>query len=77
VFYKIIIECGHMGAGNGLERIWFIKGENPLVVLQKARKLPRVKRKETSLAIKLIQEISKEEYISGINNYREARLYQG
>ena len=66
-----------MGAGNGLERIWFIKGENPLVVLQKARKLPRVKRKETSLAIKLIQEISKEEYISGINNYREARLYQG
>ncbi|HAG50977.1 MAG: hypothetical protein A2X87_01645 [Deltaproteobacteria bacterium GWC2_42_51] len=77
MFYKIIIECGHMGAGNGLERIWFIKGENPLVVLQKARKLPRVKRKETSLAIKLIQEISKEEYISGINNYREARLYQG
>jgi len=63
VFYKIIIECGHMGAGNGLERIWFIKGENPLTVLQKA--------------IKLIQEISKEEYISGINNYREARLYQG
>jgi len=66
-----------MGAGNGLERIWFIKGENPLTVLQKAKKLPRVKRKETSLAIKLIQEISKEEYISGINNYREARLYQG
>lgn len=77
MFYKIIIECGHMGAGNGLERIWFIKGENPLAVLQKAKKLPRVKRKETSLAIKLIQEISKEEYISGINNYREARLYQG
>lgn len=68
MFYKIIIECGHMGAGNGLERIWFIKGENPLVVLQKARKLPRVKRKETSLAIKLIKEISREEYMSGINN---------
>lgn len=68
MFYKIIIECGHMGVGNSLERIWFIKGENPLVVLQKAKKLPRVKRKETSLAIKLIKEISREEYMSGINN---------
>lgn len=71
MFYKIIIECGHMGAGNSIDGIWFIKGENPLDVLQKARKLPRVKRKETSLAIKLIKEISKEEYVSGIMAKRQ------
>jgi len=42
-----------------------------MTVLQKARRLPRVKRKETSLAIKLIERISREEYISGMNSYRE------
>ncbi|MBI5049024.1 MAG: hypothetical protein HZB54_08785 [Deltaproteobacteria bacterium] len=68
MFYKLITECGHMGAGNSFERVWFIKGSNPLAVLQRAKRLPRVKRKETSLAVKLIQEISREEYLSGINN---------
>lgn len=72
MFYKLIIECGHMGAGNGFERVWFIKGSNPLAILQKARKMPGVKRKETSLAIKLIKEIGKEEYVNGINDKRIA-----
>lgn len=75
MFYKIIIECGHMGAGNGFERVWFIKGENPVEVLQKARRLPRVKRKETSLAVKMIQEISREEYVNGMSSYSEAAAY--
>ena len=71
MFYKLITECGHIGAGNSFERTWFIKGNSPMTVLQKARRLPRVKRKETSLAIKLIERISREEYISGMNSYRE------
>jgi len=75
VFYKLIIECGHMGAGNGFEKVWFIKGSNPLAILQKARTMPGVKRKETSLAIKLIKEISREEYMNGMNSKRAARYY--
>lgn len=75
MFYKIIMACGHMGAGNGFERVWFIKGNNPLTVLQKARTMPGVKRKETTLAIKLIKEITREEYISGINSKRAAARY--
>lgn len=66
MFYKIIIACGHMGAGNSFEKTWFIKGADTFEVLQKARRLPRVKRKETSLGIKLIKEISREEYIRGM-----------
>lgn len=68
MFYKLITECGHMGAGNSFERTWFIKGDSPMTVLQKARRLPRVKRKETFLAIKLIKQISREKYVDGINN---------
>lgn len=75
MFYKLIIECGHMGAGNGFERVWFIKGNNPVAVLQKARTMPGVKRKETSLAIKLIKEISREEYMNGMNSKRAAARY--
>lgn len=75
MFYKLIIECGHMGAGNGFERVWFVKGSNPLAILQRARTMPGVKRKETSLAIKLIKEITREEYINGINSKRTAARY--
>lgn len=75
MFYKIIIACGHMGAGNSFEKVWFIKGADVLDVMQKARRLPQVKRKETSLGIKLIKEISKEEYVNGIQSKRAAAMY--
>lgn len=75
MFYKIIIACGHMGAGNSFEKVWFIKGTDVLDVMQKARRLPQVKRKETSLGIKLIKEISKEEYVNGIQSKRAAAMY--
>ncbi|MBI5892943.1 MAG: hypothetical protein HZB79_04735 [Deltaproteobacteria bacterium] len=72
MFYKAIIECGHVGAGNGFERVWFLKGANPLAVIKRARMFPRVKRKDTLLSIKLLKRISKSEYICGINSRREA-----
>lgn len=75
MFYKIIIACGHMGAGNSFEKVWFIKGADAVDVMQKARRLPQVKRKETTLAVKLIQEISREEYVSGINSRKESKTY--
>jgi len=68
MFYKVITECGHLGAGKGFERVWFLKGTDPITMLQMVRKLPRVKRKETSLGIKLIKKISREEYLIGINS---------
>ena len=66
MFYKAIVECGHMGAGNSFEKIWFINGRDPIAVLERAKRFPRVKRKETSLAIKMIKRITREEYLDGI-----------
>lgn len=63
MFYKVITECGHLGAGKGFERVWFLAGPDPLSILNKARTLPRVKRKDTSLGIKLIKRITREEYL--------------
>lgn len=67
MFYKVITECGHLGAGKGFERVWFLAGPDPFSVLNKARTLPRVKRKDTSLAIKLIKRVTREEYLQGKN----------
>ena len=72
MFYKAVIECGHVGAGNSIERVWFLKGADPISVLQRARTLPRVKRKDTLLSIKLLQRISKDEYICGMNERKKA-----
>ncbi|HBO83799.1 MAG: hypothetical protein A2073_02805 [Deltaproteobacteria bacterium GWC2_42_11] len=74
MFYKAIVECGHMGAGNSFERVWFIKGDNPLSVLKRARMFPRVKKKNSLMSIKLLQRISKEEYICGTNQIRYAAV---
>lgn len=74
MFYKAVIECGHVGAGNSFERVWFLKGNNPLAVLKRARVLPRVKRKDTLLSIKLLKRISKSEYICGMSSRREAAM---
>lgn len=62
MFYKIITECGHAGAGNRLDKVWFMKGRDPLNALEKAKRLPGVKRKASTVAIKLIQEITRGEY---------------
>ncbi|MBI5407717.1 MAG: hypothetical protein HZA18_08520 [Nitrospirae bacterium] len=69
MFYKVITECGHIGAGKGYEKVWFLKGANPISILYKSLTLPRVKRKRTTLAIKLIKRISREEYAEGVMRY--------
>lgn len=74
MFYKAVIECGHIGAGNSIERVWFLKGNDPIAVLQRARMLPRVKRKDTLMSIKLLQRISKSEYIRGMKDRLSASL---
>lgn len=65
MFYKVITECGHLGAGKGFERVWFFAGRDPLSILNKARTLPGVKRKDTSLAIKLVKRVTRGEYLKG------------
>ncbi len=40
MFYKVITECGHIGAGKGYERTWFFRGCNPVSLFIKGRTLP-------------------------------------
>lgn len=67
MYYKVIMECGHIGAGNNHEKIWFIKGRDPVSVLKTATRLPGVKKKHTLNSVKLIQEITRDDYRNGLS----------
>lgn len=77
MFYKVITECGHIGAGKGYDKVWFFRGHDHIDAVSlfiKARTLPGVKRKDTSVSIKLITRISREEYLESTNEVREVSL---
>ena len=65
MFYKLIMEGGHAGAGKSHEMVRYHKGIDIFSVLANARRMPRLKKKDTSVGIKLIAEISRHEYIDG------------
>jgi len=67
MFYKIVIECGHVGAGKGFDVVRYFQGDNVQTVLASLKKLPRIKAKRTSKSVKLIKAISEKEYRAGLN----------
>lgn len=70
MFYKVIMECGHVGAGNDYDKVWFMKGKDPVSIIRQARRLPGVKKKDSTIAVKMIQKISRFEYVNGIISKR-------
>ena len=67
MYYKIIMETGHVGAGKSLERVRYCKGDDILSMFHQAHAFPRVKKKNRRKGIILIQQISRLEYIKGIH----------
>lgn len=67
MYYKIIMETGHMGAGKSLERVRYCQGGDILSMFHKAHDFPRVKRKKRRRGITLIQQISRLEYEKGLH----------
>lgn len=61
-----------MGAGKAVDKMWFLKGRDMVEVMDRARRLPQVKKKDSSVSIKLIKEITMEEYINGLITKRTA-----
>ncbi len=65
MFFKLILEGGHLGAGKSYDIVRYLKGRDILSVLSWAFHIPRTKKKETGKGIKLIKEISEKEYLLG------------
>jgi hypothetical protein len=71
MFFKLILESGHVGAGKSYEMVRYLQGRDIFSVLFSASHFPRVKKKRYQKGIKLIQEITKREYIQGRVRERE------
>ena len=66
MFFKLILENGHVGAGNSLETVRYFRAENPVDMFTIASRMPRVKGKINGGGVKLIERVSREEYERGI-----------
>lgn len=64
-YYKVQVELGHLGCGKELPAWIYIKAKDILKAMSKARHLPAVK--HSKLPSNIV-EITKEEYIEGINS---------
>ena len=69
MYYKLILETGHVGAGKSLEKVKYFQGGDILTVFEKAHSIPRVKKKERRRGILFIQQISRWEYEKGLRRY--------
>ncbi|MBI3399331.1 MAG: hypothetical protein HY026_08925 [Deltaproteobacteria bacterium] len=64
-YFEVILENGHMGAGNSYDAKRYFKGSDMLSVISKIRGLPRIKKRHTIEAVKAIKPITKKEYVQG------------
>jgi len=65
MFFKLILEGGHLGAGKSYDIVKYLKGRDIVAVLTWAFSIPRAKKKESGKGVKLIKEISRNEYLLG------------
>ncbi|HBO84649.1 MAG: hypothetical protein A2073_01320 [Deltaproteobacteria bacterium GWC2_42_11] len=65
-YFKVTMEYGHMGAGNGIDVTRYFVAKDAVSLLDKVKRLPGIKwRQGKGRAIKAIEVINKEKYLSG------------
>jgi hypothetical protein len=65
MYFKLVMEAGHVGAGKSCDMVRYFEGDDIFGVFARSRHIPRLKKKESGVGIKLIKEISRQEYIYG------------
>jgi hypothetical protein len=65
MYFKLVMEGGHVGAGKSFDMVRYFEGDDIFCVHARSLHTPRLKKKEFGGGIKLIKEISWREYIQG------------
>jgi len=65
MYFKLVMEAGHVGAGKSFDMVRYFEGDDIFGVPARSLHVPRLKKKESGVGIKLIKEISWREYIHG------------
>jgi len=64
MYFKVVLEGGHAGAGKSFEMVRYLEAENAIVLLKYLETYPALKFKSTGRGITLVQPVSKEEYLA-------------
>ena len=70
MYFKLVMEGGHVGAGKSYEMVRYFEDDDIFCVLAKSH-IPRVKKKEFGRGIKFVKEISWREYVTGKRRERK------
>ncbi len=73
MYFKMVLENGHVGSGKSLETVRYFKGKSMVDMFSGATRIPRIKGKDTGTGVKLVQTITREEYIRGIQQVASDR----
>ncbi|MBE9503579.1 MAG: hypothetical protein IME96_05335 [Proteobacteria bacterium] len=65
MYYKVLMEGGHVGAGKSYDMTRYFKADNIGSIYDLLHKMPRLKSKGLGKSVKLIQPVSEEEFIKG------------
>jgi hypothetical protein len=65
MYFKLVMEAGHVGAGKSYEMVRYFQGDDIFGILSSSRSMPRLKKKQYGGGIKFIKEISWREYLTG------------
>lgn len=65
MYYKVMMEGGHMGAGKSYDMTRYFKADNLLTVFDLLATMPRLKTKGVSKSVRQIEQISEEEFRLG------------
>ncbi|MDT8316399.1 MAG: hypothetical protein RQ824_00220 [bacterium] len=68
MYYKVLMEGGHMGAGKSYDMCRYFSVSNVGVIFDLLGRMPRLKSKGVSGSVKLIEPISREEFRKGRND---------
>ncbi len=75
MYFKLVMEAGHVGAGKSCDMVRYFEGDDIFGVFAGSRRMPRLKKKESGIGIKLIKEISRQEYIHGKGRERRNHFH--
>jgi len=71
MYFKLLMEGGHVGAGKSYEMVRYFEGDNIFCVHAQSLRTPRLKKKERGEGVKFITEISWREYLTGKRRERK------
>ena len=65
MYYKVLMEGGHIGAGKSYDMTRYLQADSLISILDTLKKMPRLKVKGFSKAVKEITTVSHKEFCRG------------